>query len=254
MAEDDRDEPEILEEGDIFFLYRPKVEEHEPGGMDDVQRFYMVLRPRGGKHSRLIVVGDKKLPDVDSHERFFGFVDMVTDDSAKIEKALREEHYGTKTRGERAQPAARPAGEGVYAFIQPGRDMHLVYALELPEKVGKVQRGLGIGEQAAYVVSIKNPEKGSPPGVGLGEEQEADYPEHLQNEFEGRRFAPTDPRLLDYEGAQLVLIGARDNPEESYGVSLDPEDEKAGKADIFTKLRMARSRHPVEPLFEGEWA
>jgi hypothetical protein len=37
-----------LEEGDIFFFYRPRVEEEHPEGLGDVQRFGLVLRPRGG--------------------------------------------------------------------------------------------------------------------------------------------------------------------------------------------------------------
>lgn len=255
MAKDEKDRaPDVLEEGDIFFLYRPTVEEHEPEGLDDVERFYMVLRPRGGKHSRLMVIGRKTLPDVDAHERNWGFVDMVSDDSAAIEKELREDRYETKTRGMRTRPAARPAGEGAYMLIQPGRDMHFVYSLELPDKPGKVQRALGIEPEAAFVVSIKNPEKGSPKAAGLSEERKADYPKSLQQEFEGRRFAPTDPHLLDFEGAEFILVGARDDPEERYGIDIPAEDEEGGKADIFTKLRMARSRHPAEPLFEGKWA
>lgn len=255
MAKDDDNNPaKVLEQGDIFFLYRPRVDDEHPKGLDDVERFYMVLRPRGGHHVRLMIVGDKKLPDVNDHDRFWGFVEAVSDSGKDIEKGLREEHYDTKTRGERTRPAARPAGEGVYAFIQPDRDMHLVYALELPEELGEVQRAFNIRDKAAYVLSIKNPEKGSPPNVGLSQEDEADYPKKLQKEFEGRRFAPTDPKLLDYEGAEFVLIGATGTPEKDYDVQLDPHDESDGKADIFTKLRMAKSRHPSEPLFEGEWA
>ncbi|HET7316342.1 MAG TPA: hypothetical protein VFI88_02825 [Sphingomicrobium sp.] len=250
MAEDDTN---ILEEGDIFFLYRPDVENNHPDSMDDIQRFYLVLRPRGGKHTRLLVVGDKKLPDVDEHQRFWGFVDMVANESKTIEKELRSETYDTKTEGERCQPAARPAGEGAYAFISPaGEDMHLVYALELPEEIGRVQKAFNIEDKGAFVVSIKNPEKGSPENAGLSDDDKADYPKSLQEEFRGRRFAPCDPHLLDYEGAEFVLIGARPNPEKAYDVDIDTDE--SGRPDIFTKLRMARSRHPVEPLFEGEWA
>lgn len=250
MAESEK--AKMLEEGDIFFVYRPDVENRHPDSLSDVQRFYMILRPRGGDHTRLMVIGDKKLPDVDSHDRFWGFVEMVSNDSNRIEKELRSETYDTKTRGERFQPAARPAGEGAYALIQPGRDMHLVYELELPDKIGPVQKAFNIEDKGAFVISIKNPEKGSPQNAGLSKEDEADYPKSLQKEFAGRRFAPTDPHLLDYEGAEFVLIGARDNPEKAYDVDIDTDT--GGKPDIFTKLKMSRSRHPSEPLFEGEWA
>ncbi|XP_039167790.1 uncharacterized protein LOC104446633 [Eucalyptus grandis] len=36
---------EIQERGEIFFFYRPKVEREAAHGADDVQRFYIVLRP-----------------------------------------------------------------------------------------------------------------------------------------------------------------------------------------------------------------
>ncbi len=33
---------EIVEKGDIYFAYRPRIEEQEAEGLKDVQRFYMV--------------------------------------------------------------------------------------------------------------------------------------------------------------------------------------------------------------------
>ena len=64
MPDDDMIEPEVLERGDIFFLYRPRVEEEHPSSLADVQRFFIVLRPEGGKKLRLLAVGRKRLPDV----------------------------------------------------------------------------------------------------------------------------------------------------------------------------------------------
>src|SRR5919106_341129 len=149
---------EILEQGNIYFLYRPKVrsEGESKGGngevaaedIEDVQNFYIVLKPHGGRF-RLINVGRKRLPQI--------------------------------------------------------------------------------------------------------EEQRPDYPKTLQKEFRGRKFATEDPRLLDYEGAEIIFIGARDDPEEAYHIDLQPAEESEGSADIFKQLRFARSRHPVEPLLRGEW-
>ena len=113
MARSDDRHTEILEEGNIFFLYRPDVNEDEPHGLGDVQRFHIALRPHGGGQARLLTVGRKRLPDVEGHERNWGFVDLVTDKASELEKELREETYETKTRGEQRRPAARPAGEGV---------------------------------------------------------------------------------------------------------------------------------------------
>ena len=260
-----RDEVGTIEEGDIYFLYRPKVHEaHQDdperderedraGGIGDVERFYIVLKPNGARHYRMIVIGRKRLPDVDEHERNWGFVEAISSSPKELEEGLRRETYETETRGERVRPAARPAGEGVYGIVLRRNAMHLVYALELPEKPGPVQRDLNILPEASFALSVKNPEKGSPPNVGLREEDEAHYPKRLQEEFRDRRFGREDPRLLDYEGAEIVLVGARKNPEKAYGVSLDPEEETIDTADIVKKLRFAKSRHPTAPLEQGKW-
>lgn len=250
MAKDAR-ETEVLERGDIFFLYRPRVEEEDPEGLGDVQRFFMVLRPQGGHKVRLLVVGRKRLPDAEKHERHWGFVDMVADSGDRIERELRADEYETKTRGERHEPAARPAGEGVYAISLEDGQMHLSYALELPEKPDEVQKSFRIAPEASFALSVKNPEKGQPPGAGLGAPQKADYPDKLQREFRDRRFAREDARLLDVENAEFLLVGAR--TEREYGLELDTEDEDYGHADIVRDLKMAKSRHPVEPLFKGTW-
>lgn len=255
----EQDSPyEIIEQGNIYFLYRPKV--HEPDGPEqeaegpqDVQNLYMVLKPQGGKF-RLINIGRDRLPDIDAHERHWGFVEMIASSGKEIEEKLRSETYETKTRGERVQPAARPAGEGVYAIVRDGRKTYLAWALELPKEPGPVQKAFRIPKEASLAISVKNPEKpGGPRGAQLSEEQKADYPKELQEEFRDRRFATEDPRLLDYEGAQIVFVGARDNPEEAYGIDLEPEEESLRSAEIFKELRLAKSRHPIEPLLRGEW-
>jgi hypothetical protein len=115
---------EIVEHGDIYFFYRPKVETEHPEGIDDVQRFHIVLRQHGKALFRLITIARKRLPDIGEHERTWGFVDMVADSARAIEQALRERKYQTKTRGERTLPVARPAGEGVYAVVR-GRQQAL---------------------------------------------------------------------------------------------------------------------------------
>ncbi|WP_274426632.1 hypothetical protein [Chelativorans sp. YIM 93263] len=254
MARSDDRNTEILEEGDIFFLYRPKVNEDEPHGTGDVQRFEMVLRPVGGEHVRLMIVGRKRLPDAERHERFWGFVEMVADSAKKIEPELRGEEYRTKTRGRQEQPAARPAGEGVYVLSLEDGQMHLSYKLELPEKPGEVQKAFRIVPEASFALSIKNPEKGSPANAGLGGEDDAEYPDKLQEEFRDRRFAREDAHLLDFEGAEFILVGARTNPEGEYGLDLETEHEDYEHAEAIRRLRMVRSRHPVKPLFEGGWA
>ena len=131
--------------------------------------------------------------------------------------------------------------------------MHLAWALELPKKPGPVQRAFNIPPEASLAISIANPDKRGPRTARLREEQEARYLKSLQKEFRGRRFATEDPRLLDYEGAQLIFIGAREDPEKAYDIDLQPEKESERSADVFKQLRFAKTRHPVEPLLKGEW-
>ncbi|KAL6525419.1 hypothetical protein OROHE_015726 [Orobanche hederae] len=50
---------EIQERGEIFFFYRPKVNREEAQSIDDVQKFYIVLRPESGESS----VEQKQSPD-----------------------------------------------------------------------------------------------------------------------------------------------------------------------------------------------
>src|SRR5688500_16978926 len=56
----------VLERGDVFCLYRPRVETVEVGGRKDVQRFFMVLAAdRDGRTLyRLFAIGRKQLPEI----------------------------------------------------------------------------------------------------------------------------------------------------------------------------------------------
>jgi hypothetical protein len=37
---------QVVEQGDVFILDRPRVDADEVGGLDDVQRFFLVLQRR----------------------------------------------------------------------------------------------------------------------------------------------------------------------------------------------------------------
>ncbi|MCW8195490.1 hypothetical protein F6455_11890 [Proteobacteria bacterium 005FR1] len=256
MASKDGDDVQVLERGHIYFLYRPRVEEHEPSGQGDLQQFYIVLSPHGKKRYRLGVIGREKLPDpsASGKERFWGFIDAVESDGRKLVEGLTEETYQTKTRGTRHQPAARPAGEGKYQILRHGDHTHLIYALELPRKPGDVQKQLNIEEEGSYIISIRNPDKASPPLAGLPSRQQARFPKNLQRAFRDRKFADADPpEFLDHEGAEFVMIAAAESPREELGIHIETERESRDKADIFRDLHLHKSEHPIEPLFKGEW-
>jgi len=258
MAADQVDDATTLERGHIFFFYRPRVhppdEEWVPTSVEDINRTYIVLRRGARKLYRLIVIGRKRLPDVGRHEREWGFVDLVSPNPDDIQTVIEGSDYETKTRGERVLPAARPAGEGVYALVRHDNHTHLAYTLEIPKRAGAVQRELHIEPEASYIVTVKNPQTPTPPGVGLPAETAADYPASLQSMFHGRRFLPADPpELLDYPGAQLILIGTSTDVHAELGIELNPQHEDERNAAIFRDLHLNRSEFPLEPLFRGKW-
>lgn len=102
---------------------------------------------------------------------------------------------------------------------------------------------------------MKNPDAPAPPGLGLDGARRAKYPKKLAELFHGRRFIDLDPPdSLDYEGAEILLIGASRNVAAELGVRLDAERETLATAEIFNDLKMEKSLHPIEPLLEGGWA
>lgn len=245
----------ILETGDIYFLYRPRVEERSPESLEEIQRLFIVLNPEPGTRFRLLVVGRKQLPEIeDGGDKYWGFVDRVASKPEDLHETLRGETHATRTRGERFQPPARACGEGVYALVDHDGHTHLAYALELPQRPGDVQHALHIEPEASYVLSVKNPEASSPPGVGLRPRQKADLPRSLQTRFGRRRFLGVDtPVYLDHAGVEFVLIGARENAEEELGIEFRTEPESADSAELFADLRLRKSEKRLTPLVRGEW-
>lgn len=240
-----------LERGDIFFFYRPRVGIDEVRSLEDVQRFFFVLHPDGASRLREVIVGTKRLPDVERHERAWAFVARVTDSAAYFRAELSKRTYQTKTRGERVQREPRPAGEGRYAIVDHDRHSHLVYALELPREPGEAQRTLRIGSEASYIVAARNPDAPTPPGIAPPARPPA-LPERLRARFGSRRFAPLDtPEWLDYEGVELVVIGAARAAALELGIELDTEEERIHDADLFGALRVEPDELPLEPLRSG---
>src|SRR6267378_6092549 len=110
----------VLERGNIYFAYRPKVQAQTAHGFDDVQRFYVVLSPRGKASYRLIVIGQKKLPAVTGRgdRMAWGFVDEVSGRPEDVEDELDPRRDFTKTHG-----------EGVYAIARHDRHTHFGHVL-----------------------------------------------------------------------------------------------------------------------------
>lgn len=248
--------PQVLEKGNLYFVYRPRVQHETVNSLDDIQRVHMVMGPHGRQWFRLMTLGKKSLPDLGAeNQQGWAFVETVSESAKDLEAGLRREEYETKTRGDRTQPAARPVGEGVYQLVvdQDGQT-RLLYALELPKTVGPAQTELHISRTGNYVLSVKNPEQPSPPGAGFqSSDRRADLPQSLQSEFGDRKFiAVNPPDYLDYPGIELLLISTASKNAQDVGAELQPQDEDESTSEAINKLRMRKTRHPLEPLLEGE--
>jgi hypothetical protein len=238
-----------LEQGDIYFLYRPRVGRDRPGGLEDVQRLLMALKPWDGRE-----VGRKRLPRVEDRERSWGFV-AETGGANQVRDLVERRTYRTATRGERLQPEARPAGEGVYAIVRHGDHTHLAYRLESPTRPGRPQAELNIAPEASYIVSVRDPAAPRPPGAPRdgGDAASPDFPAELRERFDGRRFIPVDPpAFLDHEGAEFVLIGAARDAAE-LGLDLDAKAEESEWDGIYRDLPLHGRGRMREPLHRGRW-
>ncbi|KAJ3416629.1 hypothetical protein HDV05_000911 [Chytridiales sp. JEL 0842] len=275
----------VLEWGHIFFFFRPKVERHEAHGLDDVQRFFMLLKPLKGGDMRLLWVGRKRMPNLASHERLWGCVDAAGGED-RIKEALKERVYQTRTlgeffyitarrnaaynvlkltKGERHVESVRPCGEGVYCIASKHNATHLDYVLETPDHPGEVQKDFKSGKEGSYIIAVKNPTKPSPSWAGIHDpSQKAQFPKDLMDRFHDRAFLPVDPpRFLDFWHCEIELIGAHDNVTEDLGdvgarlEQWEIQERKELRAQhndlIFTELHLAKDKFKLQPL-AGRWA
>jgi hypothetical protein len=243
-------EADILEQGDIYFFYRPKKGAEEVKGIEDVRRFFMVTAPEGGQLYRLFVIGKKSLPEVRqtearASERYWATVGGVFKDANELTKDLSSDEF-------RKGDAARPVGEGKYAIVKHQNHSELAYVLEIPKEPGEAQQELGIEKEASYVVSVINPK--IPKSSNLPSTDEPPkYPQEVLNEFnENENFVSLskDTKFIDYQNAQIILIGAREGRDvikSEMGIEIK---EKQSSADIFDKLKLRREQVPIRPLTE----
>jgi len=248
----------IIEQGDIFFFYRPKVGTEEVEDIKDVQRFYMVTSPEDNNKYRLFLIGQKQLPEIvegksTSEEKNWALNILITSNPDDIQKELMPAEYNTETRGKRRLSAAAPAGEGKYVIVKHDNHTELAYILELPEIPGPTQREFEIKKEASYIISVKNPDV-RVPGFAASEKN-PEYPKTLKEKFGDRRWINVeDPGLLNYENTQLLLIGARKKDvEEELGVDIDEEKETERSADLFKKLKLRKEQVPLKPLLKGKF-
>ncbi|MBB3230996.1 DUF2795 domain-containing protein [Halomonas stenophila] len=236
---------DYVEKGDIYFLYRPKVNAEKMQSLDDVQRLHVVLAPDDQKTARLFLVGKKRLPEITREQPKSTarewMMNAMTGKPKDIGAALAPLEYETKTRGKQEQGEGIPVGEGRYAIFERDSSSRLAYRLTSPNKPGKAQEKLGILAEASYVISVRNPAL-DVPGFPHAE---PNYPKRLQDKFADRRWIDIDDsKLLDYENAQLLMVGAtNDLSEERVNLS--------GKGALFKTLGLNRRQWPTEALEGG---
>ena len=106
---------ELLEQGDLYFLYTPRVRprlappfetDERVAGPRDVQRFHVILCPRGRQAYRRLLIGRKRMPET-RRQRFWAEIERVCETPVEVCADLGRIEYDTKTRGPRVQPPAR---------------------------------------------------------------------------------------------------------------------------------------------------
>ncbi len=244
----------------------------------------MVLVPladgsSANKVKRLLVVTRKMLPETDEKSRLghankmWCFVETASTAVEDIDKALGEEHYETKTRGDRVLAAARPCAEGFYAIVKHEQGhTHLAYVLELPQELGPVQKAFHIHKEGSFVITVKNPQREAR-GFFKGLAKKASFPTELQSKFEERSWHPVDPvSFLEYPNAEILMIGATENIVREFGkvgerIEADEKNDMKhiSKDSLFEELHilvllqrittadMSKKSHPPLPFYTGKW-
>lgn len=161
------------------------------------------------------------MPAPGAKEREWAYVDKLGSSWSELLSDLGPSTYMTKTRGQRHQPGARIVGEGRYAIVAHEEHTHLTYVLD-PNDHERMQDTLNVQPAGSVIAAVFNPlaswrARRQPVLPNVDDEESAPpfrepsiFPDELQERFEGKRFAPLEPAFLDYEGAEIVLIGAED--------------------------------------------
>lgn len=239
----------ILEKGIMYFFYRGRVNIDSPDSVTDLQRSFIILRPlphgaklgdgpldSSAKDCRLIAIPKKTLP-VSGQDKWTAFVETANTSFSELKETfLKESKYTTQTQGAQKTPAATPAAEGVYAITTTGRESHLAYIVTLPAELGEIQKDLGIRQQGSFVLSTKNPKAPGPASADLG--RDPGYSQEIQDEFRNLRWMPLQPKHLNYEACQFLMIGEGEGnldkatePQEK-----DVKNDKSAPKDEIEKL------------------
>ena len=254
----------ILETGNILFFYRPKTDVLHPKSPDDLERAYFMLLPddQDRHQNRLFNVAHGVFPAIVPgrllpEERDWAFVQDTARDPTDLLLTLEKEvPVPAPPSGRRIRPWARAAGEGRYAIVKHEDHTELVYRLAEPQKPGEVQKELQLYPEASYVLSVKEPF--APSEIELSEKPS--YPKELRARFDGYGWIPSEPTdYLDYQYTQVLLVGARTNPQEEFGLTIDAGMKNRAAQQVLKVLsqkeREAEQQEVslLEPMKQGRW-
>jgi len=216
---DEKGQAIILEEGEIFFFYRPRIARETAEGIEDAARFFMVLHPLRKSRYRLILLGKARQTTFESGTpQLQASIGKVMSTLDELRAELVEREHWSRVSGMQIRPAALQAAEGIYALLKYRDNTHLIYALDYPIRESGILDEMGVALEGGYTASVLNPDSIEQAGMA----KHPEFPRHLQERFGGRGSIPVDPvEFLNEEGAELILTGVGKEPSEEDGMELN---------------------------------
>ena len=155
---------------------------------------------------------------------YWARVGGIFDDPTQLTKELLSKEF-------REGDMARLVGEGKYAIVDHSNHTELVFVLELPKELGEAQKELGIEKEASYIITVINPKMPRREEYLPRTGETPKYPESVLNDFgNDENFVPLSRnlRFIDYQNAQIILIGAREGKDtltQELGITVENESE-----------------------------
>ena len=125
----------ILQKGNIYFFYTPRIHHQEAHSLEEVQRFFMIVKPENVSHYIILVVGRKHLPE---NATYFSFVTKISANITELLSALTKKEYKTQTQEATELTEAHCLGIGTYLIIDHDGHTYLYYELHIPSAIGEV--------------------------------------------------------------------------------------------------------------------
>ena len=226
---------EIMESGNLAFLYRPLPGLRQPQTSDEIEHAYIVLFPDEQQlHTNRVltfmcgyfppIIPNFTLPE----EREWAYVSETSKDPRTTIQALIGALSG--------QTPPRLAGDGRYAILRHGARTYFTYVLSHPRQLGHAQQTLMMETEASFQVVVQEP--AVPTDLRLTEKPA--YPADLGNRFDGHVSIPLDPTtFLDYTWAQILLIGDQTDLKAQFGIDFQRDVMNEAGKDAFQALQSA---------------